>query len=246
MRFWNSFVHNQPRNPYFYKKALMKAFHLFLFALLSSALGLAQQEISGTVSNNRNKPIEGALIYLDTINSGVQTNADGFYKVMVDGSVKAVHAYSSKYGLLSPVYNGEKSIDFVYLEGKLPSRERINENSVSIGYDEVANKYYASKVENVEADERIDAVRFLTIYDLIRDRLPGVRVTSDNRIIIRGVSSFVSSQDPLFVVDGQIVSSIDYILPVDVKDISVLKGAEASIYGARAANGVILIKTRKK
>ena len=55
----------------------------------------------------------------------------------------------------------------------------------------------------------------------------------------------ISPQDPLFVVDGSVVSSIDYILPVDVKNISVLKGHETSIYGTRGSNGVILIKTKQ-
>ena len=101
------------------------------------------------------------------------------------------------------------------------------------------------KVEEVDAEERIDATRFLSIYDLIRDRVSGVRVSSDNKITIRGVNSFISSQDPLFVVDGNIVSSIDFILPVDVDKISVLKGSEASMYGTRGANGVLVIKTKK-
>jgi TonB-dependent SusC/RagA subfamily outer membrane receptor len=225
---------------------VFRKLNLFILVVLAGSYCYGQQLLRGTVTNNRNRPIAKAQIYLDSVNSYVKTDKNGNYEVPVPEQVEFINVFSPKYGLLSTEYKGETKMDFIYINGKNASGERIKDSDkVSIGYDEVENKYYASRVENVEADERIDAARFLTIYDLIRDRLPGVRVTSDNKIIIRGVSSFVSSQDPLFVVDGQIVNSIDYIPPVDVKDISVLKGAEASIYGSRAASGVILIKTRK-
>jgi len=186
------------------------------------------------------------MIYLDSINSNVKTDKKGRYEVMLMGDVRAVHVFSPKYGLLSHDYNGEEKIDFVYIDGRLPAKDRLgSKDEVAIGYNEVKQQYIATKVEQVDAEERIDAARFLTIYDLIRDRVAGVRVSSDNKITIRGVNSFISSQDPLFVVDGNIVSTIDFILPVDVDNISVLKGTEASMYGARGANGVIVIKTKK-
>ncbi len=88
------------------------------------------------------------------------------------------------------------------------------------------------------------AYAYENIYDLIRGRLGGVFVTDNNRIIIRGPISLSQSSTPLFVVDGNIVYSIDHIFPRDVKDISVLKGAAASIYGSRGAGGVIQITTK--
>ena len=70
-------------------------------------------------------------------------------------------------------------------------------------------------------------------------RDPSVQVNG-NKIVIRGVNS-INSTDPLFVVDGIVVSSIDDISPSMVKSIEILKGSETSIYGSRGANGVILI-----
>ena len=226
----------------------MKLYSVYISAivLLSSSTLTAQQKITGTVSNNKDKPIAGAQIFLDSINSNVKTNKNGEYQVLTMGDLKALHVYTPKYGLLSHDYNGEQKVDFVYIDGRLSSGERLsNKDKISIGYDEKDEKYIAVKIDVVEADERIDATRFLSIYDLIRDQLPGVRVSSDNKITIRGVNSLISAQDPLFVVDGNVVSSIDYILPVDVDKISVLKGSETSIYGSRGANGVILIRTKK-
>jgi TonB-dependent SusC/RagA subfamily outer membrane receptor len=82
------------------------------------------------------------------------------------------------------------------------------------------------------------------IYDMIRGRVAGVEV-SGRSIKIRGTNSLNVSTEPLFVVDGVIVREIDDIAPETVRSIEVLKGPDASVYGARGSNGVIVI-TRKK
>ena len=89
-----------------------------------------------------------------------------------------------------------------------------------------------------------NAATFDNIYDYIKGRVAGVRVTNSNKIIIRGVSTFNLTSDPLFVIDGVVVSSIDHISPIEVDQISILTGASASIYGSRGANGVIEITTK--
>jgi TonB-dependent SusC/RagA subfamily outer membrane receptor len=81
------------------------------------------------------------------------------------------------------------------------------------------------------------------IYDMIRGRVPGVEV-SGKSIRIRGTNSLNVSTEPLFVVDGVIVREIDNIAPETVRSIEVLKGPDASVYGTRGSNGVIVI-TRK-
>ena len=216
---------------------------VFLFFV---AFSFGQNRVSGTVINSKNKPIANALIYLDSINSSVKTDKTGYYEVMVPENVTYINVFSNKYGLLSSEYNGVGKIDFIFIDGKRSAKDRLKQgDKVSIGYNEVEKKYVAIKVESVIPEEQIDGLRFQNIYDLLRNRVPGVKVTSNNKIIIRGVNSMISSQDPLFVVDGSVVSTIDYILPVDVKSISVLKGPEASIYGTRGSNGVVLIETKK-
>lgn len=229
--------------PFIMKNSKVLAIVIFAFF---GAFSFAQTRLAGNVSNSKSKPIAKAQIFLDSINSNVTTDKRGYFEVMVADGVKDINVFSNKYGLLSSRYNGERKMDFIFIDGKRSSKERFKEgDDISIGYDELEEKYLAIKVESVKADEQIDSVQFRNIYDLIRNRLSGVRVTSDNKIIIRGVNSIISSQDPLFVVDGSVVSSIDYILPLDVKNVSVLKDSAAAIYGARGANGVILITTKK-
>jgi TonB-dependent SusC/RagA subfamily outer membrane receptor len=81
------------------------------------------------------------------------------------------------------------------------------------------------------------------IYDMIRGRVAGVEV-SGKSIKIRGTNSLNISTEPLFVVDGIVVREIDDIAPETVKSIEILKGPDASAYGIRGSNGVIVI-TRK-
>ena len=72
----------------------------------------------------------------------------------------------------------------------------------------------------------------------------GVTVTNSNQITIRGGSSWELSNEPLFVVNGVVVNSIENIAPVDIDIINILKGVDASIYGSRGSNGVIEITAK--
>jgi outer membrane receptor for ferrienterochelin and colicin len=81
---------------------------------------------------------------------------------------------------------------------------------------------------------------YTDIYQMIRHTVPGV-VVSGKRIVVQGPNSFFGSSDPLFVVNGHRVPSIDYISPTEVKSIKLLKGSNANIYGNEGANGVISI-----
>jgi len=99
--------------------------------------------------------------------------------------------------------------------------------------------------QSISTEKDKNTVIYRSIYDMIRGRIAGVIVQPDNTIIIRGISSIKNNAEPLFVVDGNVVSSIDYIVPNEVKSIAVLKDAEASIYGSRGSNGVLVITTKK-
>ena len=82
------------------------------------------------------------------------------------------------------------------------------------------------------------------MYEYLQGRVPGLQVTPDKRIIIRGIGSINSSTEPLILVDGAEVSDLSTINPHDVKTVDVLKDGSSSIYGVRGANGVILITTK--
>jgi TonB-dependent SusC/RagA subfamily outer membrane receptor len=107
-------------------------------------------------------------------------------------------------------------------------------------------KIYGRASNSVEVTEQ-NCVGYQNVFQLLQGKVPGVQVVG-NSVIIRGASSFQSSNSPLYVLDGitsDDVGLIQNIPPCDVETIDVLKGAEASIYGSRGANGVISVLTRR-
>lgn len=206
----------------------MKTVNTLIFALL---LGIsfvhAQTTVTGKVLNYKNKPVSGAVLYLDSIATQVVTNKAGEYSLDVPENVKTLKVHSKKYGWLSSVYAKETKMDFMYLD-----TAPVNDKSIT-------------PPNGLKPEKDKTTVTYRTIYDMMRGRIAGVTVQQDNTIIIRGINSIRNNSEPLFVVDGNVVSSIDFIVPNEVLSINVLKDAEASIYGSRGASGVIVIKLKK-
>lgn len=206
----------------------MKSFNKILFLLLlTCSFSNAQTALTGKVLNYKKKPVADASIYLDTIDSNVVTNKDGEFSLTVPEKVKIIKVHSKKHGWLSSSYNNETKMDFVYLES-----------------DKSKNEKGASNPQSLSLEKDKNTITYRTIYDMIRGKIAGVVVQPDNTIIIRGINSIKNNAEPLFVVDGSVVSSIDYIVPSEVKSITVLKDADASIYGSRGSSGVIVIKMK--
>jgi TonB-dependent SusC/RagA subfamily outer membrane receptor len=130
----------------------------------------------------------------------------------------------------------------------IESPENI-ELAVGYGYITKDNATHAySRLSNKEDN----FCSYSNIFDLINGKCPGVQVNgitnspgTEQEIQIRGKNSIMSSSCALYVVDGIVVSQIGYLSPCDVKSINFLKDAAASIYGARGAEGVVLIETKK-
>jgi TonB-dependent SusC/RagA subfamily outer membrane receptor len=206
----------------------MKSFNKILFLLLLVfSFSNAQTVLSGKVLNYKKKPVVNASIYLDSIDSNVVTNKEGEFSLTVPEKVKTIKVHSKKYGWLSSSYNNETKMDFVYLES-----------------DKSKNEKGANNPQSLSLEKDKNTITYRTIYDMIRGKIAGVVVQPDNTIIIRGINSIKNNSEPLFVVDGSVVSSIDYIVPGEVKSITVLKDADASIYGSRGSSGVIVIKMK--
>ncbi|MBR0052520.1 MAG: TonB-dependent receptor plug domain-containing protein [Bacteroidales bacterium] len=105
-------------------------------------------------------------------------------------------------------------------------------------------KDITSSVSSLQVNEK-EVTTYTNMYDYLRGRVSGVQVTSDNRILIRGINSINLSTDPLIILDGAEITDLSVINPNDVESVTVLKDGSASIYGVRGANGVIIITTRR-
>lgn len=205
----------------------MRLVNTLIFALLIvTSFGHAQTTVSGKVLNHKNKPVSGAILYLDTIATNVITNKSGGYSLIVPDSIKNIKVHSKKLGWLSSAYAKESTMDFMYLDTAPADQSLTPPNGLNPDKDKTT-------------------VSFRTIYDMMCGRIAGVVVQQDNTIIVRGINSIRNNSEPLFIVDGNFVQSIDFVVPNEVKSITVLKDAEASIYGSRGASGVIVIKLKK-
>lgn len=133
-----------------------------------------------------------------------------------------------------------------------PTAARGDEE-VNIGYGTKERGKVTGSVSSVPVEEAQRRRVVTNLSDLIEGNVSGVDVQpvagGGLRIRIRGVNSLVGSNDPLYIVDGIALRPnasgvLDAVNPTDVKSITVLKGAAAAIYGARGANGVVVIETK--
>ena len=124
---------------------------------------------------------------------------------------------------------------------------KYSHETVNVGYGFVKKKDLTTAVSKLEVDDtKIGS--YADIGEYIRGRVSGVYVRKEGgsyKYQIRGVNSINSSTEPLLIVDGAVVSSFDFINPLNVKSVEVLKDAAASIYGSRGSGGVIIITTKR-
>ncbi len=207
------------------KKLLFVLITLFLFSLPQADAQKGKNvTISGRVVDGNNNPVAGAAIFIDNKKTEIVTDRNGSYRIKIKQGAEEILVLSILSGASEQKIEGRTEINFVLsgeAEGTAPAQE-------------------SSKALNIK-DSAVPV--FQDIYDMIRGRVAGVEV-SGKSIRIRGSNSLNVSTEPLFVVDGVITEDIDGISPETVSKIEVLKGPDASVYGARGSNGVIIITRR--
>jgi len=229
---------------------------LFLFLLLPFTV-LAQNTLNGTVTDlATGQPIPGVNVNVQGAAGGTSTDFDGKFQLpnLKNGDKVLVSFIGYKTSTI--VFNGQKSLT-VSLE---EDTNQLQEVVVQVGYGTVKKKDATGSVSQISAKEFNKGIN-VTPESLIGGRIAGVNVVGGGApgakadIRIRGGSSLSASNDPLIILDGlplsnakpegatSILSTID---PNDIESFTVLKDASAAaIYGSRAANGVIVITTKK-
>lgn len=200
--------------------------------------------ITGKVVDASNNPVSGANIFIDKVKTDAVTDKEGFYKIKVSPDAVEILVFSLLSGANEEQIGGRTEIDFV-LANKAGGNLDLPANAQKAATDKGEkegdrNDPGRSRALNVK-DSAVPV--YQDIYDMIRGRVAGVEV-SGKSIRIRGTRSLNVSTEPLFVVDGVIVKEIDNIAPETVKSIEVLKGPDASAYGTRGSNGVVVITRR--
>ena len=219
---------------------------LFSLMLSFSVLFAQQKSVTGRVTDENNEPVPGANVVVKGTTIGTVTDMDGNYKLQVPATAK----------LLNVTFIGFESQD-VAIAGRLKIDIKIKQSS--IGLEEVVAVGYGTQ-KKVNLTGAIEAVKGETLAkkgsiqtsQALEGVAAGVTVTSNSgkpgkentTIRIRGIGT-INDNNPLVLIDG-VASSIDAVDPNDIESMSILKDAASSaIYGSRAANGVILITTKR-
>src|SRR5690606_39062823 len=214
-----------------------------------------QLSVSGTVSDS-NGPLPGANIAIKGTSIGTQSNFNGNYALdNVEPDATLIFSYIG-YATQEVPVNGRSTID-VDMEEDASRLEEV----VLIGYGSQRKSDLTGAVGQVSSDQ-LQERPATSLNEAISGKIAGVQVNTNSgrpggksNIRVRGFSSINSSNNPLYVVDGvqlpqssmdQFSSAIDYLNPNDIQSIEVLKDASSTaIYGARGANGVILVTTKR-
>ena len=218
----------------------------FLFSILCFVTVCAQaQKVSGVVKDSSGEPVMGATVRVDGTNTGTVTDADGRYSIEASsGSTISISyiGFNTKQVRLS----GESTVNVVLEEDNTGLDELV-----VVGYGVQKKKLVTGATVQVSG-ESLAKLNTTNALEAMQSSSPGVQITQSSaqpgkgyKVYIRGIGTTGDSK-PLYVVDGVACDNIDGINPNDIESIDVLKdAASAAIYGARAANGVILVTTRQ-
>jgi len=204
------------------------------------------QNVTGIVTDSEtDEAIIGANIIIKNTSNGASTNIDGLFKLQnVSSSDTLVITYLGYQTLEITVEN--KSYFTIKLQSKTSELDEV----VVVGYGRQKKREITGAISRV-TDKTIKEIPILRVEQALQGRTAGVQVTNQSgqpgdepTVRIRGIGT-TGKATPLYIVDGMAVSGIDYLNPGDIESMDVLKDAStAAIYGARAANGVVLITTK--
>ncbi|AYB34855.1 SusC/RagA family TonB-linked outer membrane protein [Chryseolinea soli] len=227
-----------------YPKCILVVILLCLFASSMNAQG---QTITGIVTEADASPLPGVNVLIKGTTNGTSTDAEGKFSLSVNDA-NATLVFSFIGYLTQEVALQARTSLTVELQ---PDVRTLNE-IVVVGYGTQRRADVTGAIASV-GSERIASRPSANPLDAIVGQVPGLSIASnggrpggDLRINIRGFNSINASNAPLFVIDGIVGADINFINPADIESMDVLKDASATaIYGARGANGVVIVNTKK-
>ena len=226
-------------------KQLIAMFSFLFFTVTAFA---QTKVVTGKVTDENGAPVSNVSVFVRNTNMGTTTKADGTYSITLTQAAKQISFSAVEFNATSIAVpaNGVLNVKLTALDNKLS-------DVVVVAYGTTKKSNFTGSAATITAKEFQD--RPLTsVANALIGAAPGIATTSSNgqpgsspAIRIRGFGSISASNDPLYIVDGvPYTSSISNINMDDVESLSVLKdAATTSLYGSRAANGVVMITTKK-
>ena len=221
----------------------LRAFMLTMFLFVGTIMMYAQQEVAGTVTDATGEAVIGATVMEKGTSNGTVTDFDGHFRLKVEPGKTLVFSYVGMQNMEAPAQNGMTvqmqddalSLQEVVVTGYTTQRKADLTGAVSV----VSVSELAKQNEN-------------NPMKALQGRVPGMNITANGSpsgaatVRIRGIGT-LNSNDPLYIIDGvPTQGGMHELNGNDIESIQVLKdAASASIYGSRAANGVIIVTTKK-
>lgn len=216
-------------------------------ALVFVTGNISAQTVKGTIVDQSGEPVIGATVLEKGAGTnGTVTDIDGNFSLTLKGSSKKVTVSYVGMKTVTVDVDGKSSVNV-----KLEDEASTLNDVVVIGYGTVRKKDLTGSVASISSDD-IAGVPVSSVSEAMTGKLAGVKITTTEgspdaevKIRVRGGGSLSQDNSPLYIVDGFPVSSISDIAPSDIESIDVLKDASSTaIYGARGANGVIIVTTK--
>ena len=206
------------------------------------------KKVTGVVIDGTGEPVIGANVVVKGTTNGTITDFDGNYTIEgVSANDVLVISYIGYLSQEVPV--GNQSMIKVTLKEDTQTLDEV----VVVGYGTMKKSDVTGSISTAKGDDLVKNQSFSAL-DNLRGKVSGVNIFSNssqpgaysNRVVIRGIATINSSSNPLYVVDGVVMENFDLVNPNDIESMEVLKDASAAaIYGARGANGVIMVTTKR-
>ncbi len=223
-----------------------RKFALTLCALLLTVCVYAQKTLNGVVLDEQDMPLIGATVAFSGKTGGTVTDMDGKFTLKVKVGDKLTFSYIG-YQTKTMTFKGQNNITV-----RLEPDNKLLDEVVVVGYGSMKRSDLTGSVASVRGEDLI-GYQSSSVAGALAGQVAGVQITQTDgtpgsgfNINIRGVGTLTGDASPLYIVDGFQVDDIEYLSDADIESIEVLKDASSSaIYGARAANGVVLITTKQ-
>lgn len=227
------------------EKFNLKCIAVFLMLMLPCSLSaLAEINVSGTVKDSTGEPLVGVTVLENGTSKGTSSDIDGNFRITVADGATIRFSYIG--------YNPKVMKAAPKMEVVLDVAANTLDEVVAIGYGTQKKSVVTASISKVGSDE-LQMTAPVRVDNALKGLASGVTVTSASgqpgaaaRVRIRGIGT-INNSDPLYIVDGMpIEGGLDYLNPADIASIEVLKdAASGAVYGARAANGVVLVTTKQ-
>jgi iron complex outermembrane receptor protein len=218
----------------------------FIVFLLSSTLAFAQHKVTGTVTDKAGDPLIGVNVLVKGTTMGSITDLTGKFSVEAERGEILVFTFI---GFIGQEVRADQSVVNIVME----EDARMLDEVVVVGYGVMTRKDVTSSITTVSAD-KLNVGVYSDPAQLLQGKVPGLTITQSSNpnatpsITLRGASTLRTgaAMEPYYVIDGVPGMSLSLVAPDDIESIDVLRDATATaIYGSKAANGVIIVSTKK-